>query len=199
MTDNPEHPEIDLSQFYVLPPQEITLPDIDNKGGWILDVGGGGEGIIGLLKGRDVVAIDMLKDELTETSNDALKVVMDARDLQFTDESFAVATVYFTFMYIPEEDFEVILKEIWRVLKHGGEVLVWDVVLRIPPEERETDKFVIILKTIFPNGQVNETGYGGKLRERDADSILKPALKVGFKLLEQRIDEYHYFVKLEKP
>ena len=124
---------------------------------------------------------------------------MDARDLQFIDESFTVATVYFTFMYIPEEDFEGILKELWRVLKPGGEVLIWDVVLRIPPEEQEKDKFVIFLKTIFPTGLENETGYGGKLREQDADSILKPAQKVGFKLLEQRIDEYHFFVKLGKP
>jgi ubiquinone/menaquinone biosynthesis C-methylase UbiE len=199
MSDHHEHPEIDLSQFYVLPRQEITLPGIDNKGGWILDVGGGGEGIIGLLKGRDVVAIDMLMEELAETTNDALKVVMDAKDLQFIDESFTIATVYFTFMYIPEEDFEVILKELWRVLKPGGEVLIWDVVLRIPPEEQDKDKFVIILKTTFPSGLENETGYGGKLPEQDADSILKPALKVGFKLLEQRIDEYHYFVKLGKP
>ena len=199
MTNQHEHPDIDPSQFYVLPMQEIILPDIDNKGGWILDIGGGGEGIIGLLKGRDVVAIDMQMEELTETTNDALKVVMDARDLQFIDESFTVATVYFTFVYIPEEDFEGILKELWRVLKPGGEVLIWDVVLRIPPEEQEKDKFVIFLKTIFPTGLENETGYGGKLREQDADSILKPAQKVGFKLLEQRIDEYHFFVKLGKP
>ncbi|MHA2027027.1 MAG: class I SAM-dependent methyltransferase, partial [Candidatus Thorarchaeota archaeon] len=106
MTDDNAPPDIDWSQYFVLPPQEVTLPDIDNKGGLILDVGGGGEGIIGILKGKDVVAIDMRKDELEETTNEALKVVMDARDLKFIDESFTVATIYFTFMYIPEDDFE---------------------------------------------------------------------------------------------
>jgi ubiquinone/menaquinone biosynthesis C-methylase UbiE len=198
MTDDNAPPDIDWSQYFVLPHQEVTLPDIDNKGGWILDVGGGGEGIIGLLKGQDVVAIDMRKDELEETTNDALKVVMDARDLKFIDESFTVATVYFTFMYIPEDDFEAIFREIWRVLKPGGEVLIWDAIFEVPPEEREKKSFVVILKTNFPNGLENQTGYGGIIRDQDIDFFLKPAQKVGFKVLEQNESEYTFFLKLQK-
>ncbi|MHA1965206.1 MAG: class I SAM-dependent methyltransferase [Candidatus Thorarchaeota archaeon] len=198
MTDDNAPPDIDWSQYFVLPHQEVTLPDIDNKGGWILDVGGGGEGIIGLLKGQDVVVIDMRKDELEETTNDALKVVMDARDLKFIDESFTVATVYFTFMYIPEDDFEAIFREIWRVLKPGGEVLIWDAIFEVPPEEREKKSFVVILKTHFPNGLENQTGYGGIIRDQDIDFFLKPAQKVGFKVLEQNESECTFFLKLQK-
>jgi ubiquinone/menaquinone biosynthesis C-methylase UbiE len=177
MTDDNAPPDIDWSQYFVLPHQEVTLPDIDNKGGWILDVGGGGEGIIGLLKGQDVVVIDMRKDELEETTNDALKVVMDARDLKFIDESF---------------------REIWRVLKPGGEVLIWDAIFEVPPEEREKKSFVVILKTHFPNGLENQTGYGGIIRDQDIDFFLKPAQKVGFKVLEQNESECTFFLKLQK-
>ena len=198
MTDERAPPDIDWSQYFVLPHQEVTLPDIDNRGGLILDVGGGGEGIIGLLKGQDVVAIDMRKDELEETTNDALKVVMDARDLKFIDESFTVATVYFTFMYIPEDDFEAIFREIWRVLRPEGELLIWDAIVEVPPEEREKKRFVVILKTHFPNGQENQTGYGGIVRDQDLESFLKPAQKVGFKVLEKDVSEYMFFLKMKK-
>lgn len=198
MTDDNAPPDIDWSQYFVLPHQEVTLPDIDPKDGWILDVGGGGEGIIGLLMGQEVVAIDMLLEELTETENQALKVVMEARDLKFIDESFTVATVYFTFMYIPEEDFEAIFREIWRVLKPGGEVLIWDAIVKVPPEEREKKQFVVILKTHFPDGRENQTGYGGIVRDQDLESFLKPAQKVGFKILEKNESEYTFFLKMKK-
>ena len=198
MTDDNAPPDIDWSQYFVLPHQEVTLPDIDNKGGFILDVGGGGEGIIGLLKGSDVVAIDMRKDELEETTNDALKVVMDARELKFIDESFTVATVYFTFMYIPEDDFADIFKEIWRVLKPGGELFIWDAIFEVPPEEREKKRFVAILKTHFPNGMENQTGYGGIIRDQQPNMFLKPAKKVGFKILDQKVDDFQFYVRLGK-
>jgi ubiquinone/menaquinone biosynthesis C-methylase UbiE len=199
MTDEQVHPGIDLSKYFVLPTQEVTLPEIDNKGGWILDVGGGGEGIIGLLKGKDVVAIDKLKSELEETSNDALKVVMDAKDLKFIDESFTVATVFFTLMYIPEDDFEAIFKELWRVLKPGGEVHIWEAIFRIPPEEKEKERFVIILKTHFPDGRENQTGYGGFMRDQQPELFLEPAQKVGFKIADKKIDDFLFYAKLEKP
>jgi DUF917 family protein len=48
-------------------------------GGLILDVGGGGEGIIGRLNGKQVVAIDTREGELVDTLNEALKTVMDAQ------------------------------------------------------------------------------------------------------------------------
>ncbi|MDH5201498.1 MAG: hypothetical protein OEW93_11465, partial [Candidatus Bathyarchaeota archaeon] len=49
--------------------------------GFILDIGGGGEGIIGKLNGRQVVSIDLSAGELEETDNESLKIVMDATDL----------------------------------------------------------------------------------------------------------------------
>jgi len=56
--------------------------------GFILDIGGGGEGIIGKLNGTQVIAIDTSEEESQETRNEALKVVLDATDSKFLPQVF---------------------------------------------------------------------------------------------------------------
>jgi len=45
-----------------------------------LDIGGGGEGVIGQMKGKQVIAIDPNRRELEEAADGPLKIVMDARE-----------------------------------------------------------------------------------------------------------------------
>ena len=69
--------------FSIGAPHVVAQPvDAD---GFILDVGGGGEGIFGKLNGSKVVAIDIGKKERQEAAFGPLKTVMDARVLQFLD------------------------------------------------------------------------------------------------------------------
>ena len=91
--------------------QNIDLTDVDLKGR-ILDIGGGGEGIIGQLKGERVVAIDRRESELKEAPGDYLKIIMDAKELKFLDETFETATAFFTLMYIPLENHQIVFQEI---------------------------------------------------------------------------------------
>lgn len=196
-TDGP--PEIDSRQYFVIPQQEIHLTDFEHHGKWVLDLGGGGEGIIGLVKGRDAIAIDLNKKELEETTNESLKIIMDMKDLKFLDGTFAAVTAFFTFMYIPEEKFAVIFKEIWRVMKSGGELLIWEPIFKIPPEEREKKFAVIPLSIHLPDGRTIQTGYGGRLRDQDETTILTPAMKIGFVVLDKKVEEYTYFLRLQKP
>jgi SAM-dependent methyltransferase len=199
MSEQNSHPEEpDLSRFYVLPKQDLQIQDFDNHGEWILDIGGGGEGIIGLLKGRDVIAIDRLKQELAETKNVSLKIVMDAKELRFLDASLSYATAFFTFMYIPENEFEGVLSEVWRVLKPGGVFMVWEPIFTIPPEEQSKKLAVILLRIHLPDGTINETGYGGILRDQGIDTIVLPAQKIGFKVLEKKVDRHYFYVKFQK-
>ena len=74
-------------RYFLFDTQEITVNDFD-AAGYILDIGGGGEGIIGILKGESVIAIDLRKEELEEAADGPLKIIMDARDLQFLDSTF---------------------------------------------------------------------------------------------------------------
>ena len=58
------HEEISEDRFFYLDQKTVILNDF-NAQGYILDIGGGGEGVIGELKGDQVVAIDISKRELT--------------------------------------------------------------------------------------------------------------------------------------
>lgn len=87
------------------------------KESFILDLGGGGEGIIGKLYGKAVLAIDTRKEELEETHNDALKLVMNASEMGFLDHSFEVCTALYTFMYMEKATRNKGIKEVYRVLK----------------------------------------------------------------------------------
>ncbi len=77
-----------------------------NINGSILDVGGGGEGIIGRVYGRQVTAIDKLQSELDEVTCDCEKLVMDACDLDFADQSFDNVTFFYTFMFMEQTEWQ---------------------------------------------------------------------------------------------
>ena len=138
MSDQP--PEISEERLFFFEKQEIVVNDFDSAG-YILDIGGGGEGVIGKLKGKQVIAIDPSKRELEEAAAGPLKIVMDARDLQFLDGSFSTATSFFTLMYIKAPDHEKVFNEVFRVLAPGGVFLIWDVIF---PQRPDANKDVAV-------------------------------------------------------
>ncbi len=75
--------------------------------GRVLDIGGGGEGVIGQLAPDQVVSIDPSREELEQAPAGPLKVVMRAENLTFTDASFTTATLFYTLMYIPRHSLVV--------------------------------------------------------------------------------------------
>ncbi|NHI82833.1 MAG: class I SAM-dependent methyltransferase [Candidatus Thorarchaeota archaeon] len=190
------HPEIDLSEVHELPHQEVNLCGIHHDEEWILDIGGGGEGIIGSLEGRQVVAIDRVSDELLDTRNEALKLVMDARQLNFLENSFGTATLFFTLMYIPLDDLSSVFGEISRVLKPGGELLIWDVNVELPSDIEEKKYFLVPLTVVFPDGRRRTTGYGAAIRDQNMDSFIVEAQKHGFEAIEQVTSGLTFFVRM---
>src|SRR5512140_283528 len=93
----PKPPE---EEIYRAPRQYVPVDSFPAKG-LILDIGGGGWGVIGQLKGQQVIAIDISDKELLEAPpGPLLKIVMDARELKFLDGTFSTATVLFTFMFM---------------------------------------------------------------------------------------------------
>ena len=91
--------------------------------GSILDIGGGGEGIIGRLYKSAVTAIDNVQEELDEAPDCCKKLLMDAAELDFDNESFDNATFFYSLMYMDTETKEKALKEACRVLKKKAEGL----------------------------------------------------------------------------
>lgn len=56
--------------------------------GSILDIGGGGEGIIGQIYRDKVIAIDNCRQELDEAPDCCEKMLMEATNLLFEEQSF---------------------------------------------------------------------------------------------------------------
>ena len=166
--------------------------------GFILDVGGGGEGIIGQLKGNQVIAIDISKRELEEAPSGPLKIVMDARDLGFLDNTFKTATVFFTFMYIDDTDHKKVFQELHRVLDQGGRLLIWDVIIaeRMDPKKKIAF-FPLTIK--LPHKDV-KTGYGVGWPEagRALSHYLDLADKTGFEVIMQKVEGRWFFIEMLK-
>ncbi|NVM16477.1 MAG: methyltransferase domain-containing protein [Candidatus Lokiarchaeota archaeon] len=176
---------------------KINLTDVELKGR-ILDIGGGGEGIIGQLKGEQVVAIDPKESELKEaTPGDYLKIIMDAKYLQFLDETFDTTTAFFTLMYIPLSEHQKVFKEIYRVTKKDGEFVIWD--LKIPKRESSTKDFYGLYLEVKVEEKEISTGYATKWdKEQDLEYYLNLGTSFGFRILESDTTNEIFYIRFQK-
>ncbi|UCE09782.1 MAG: class I SAM-dependent methyltransferase [Candidatus Thorarchaeota archaeon] len=189
--------EINWDEVLVFPMEEIKLPPLEKRSGWILDIGAGGEGIIGLLGGTRVVGVDKSRTELEETSDDSLRIVMDARDLGFLDGTFETATLFYSLMYMSLETVDNVLEEVKRVLKPGGELYIWDAIVEVPPE---VDKkyFLVQVSVVFPDGRLGEGRYGMDIRRQGIETFKEIAQHHGFVVLNEEAKEHSFFLRLRK-
>jgi ubiquinone/menaquinone biosynthesis C-methylase UbiE len=183
-------------QYYVIEKQTIEMNPLETDG-LILDIGGGGEGIIGKLNGRKVVAVDTRIEELIEAKNDSMKIVMDATDLKFTASAFALATSFFSFMYIKNDNHPKVFKEIGRVLKRKGRLLIWDV--KIPQKQVDKSIFALFLQIVLPTAQI-ETGYGVKWehKKQDLKYFKELAISTEFKIADEWVRGEIFYLELIK-
>ncbi|UCD43943.1 MAG: class I SAM-dependent methyltransferase [Candidatus Bathyarchaeota archaeon] len=174
----------------------VDLEPIES-GGYILDIGGGGEGIVGKLNGRRVISIDKNRRELEETKNDSLKIVMDATDLKFLPCSFEVVTSFFTMMYIKTDAHARVFDEAYRVLVDGGRFLIWD--LRIPERFSAERFFGVMIKVSIPDETIS-TGYGVKWegKVQDMEHFRDLAAEKGFQVLNEWSEGEIFFLELQK-
>ena len=155
---------------------------IKELSGSILDLGGGGEGVIGRVYGADVTAIDVRQEELDEAPDGPRKLCMDACALAFPNESFAHVTAFYFFMYLEKAQFGAALSEAFRVLTPGGGLHIWDAAI-----ERAAP-FLVSL-AIDAAGTPVHTTYGVQKPDaaQDADGLCTLACAAGF-VLEHRAE-----------
>ncbi|MDD5263727.1 MAG: class I SAM-dependent methyltransferase [Candidatus Bipolaricaulis sp.] len=185
--------------MHCVSPQTVRVEDAFQDGDLILDLGGGGEGVIGRLRGRQVVAVDIRKDELDETPAGPIKVVGDARHLPFPDHSFEAVTAFFFLMYVPATDRSTVVREAFRVLMPGGSLRVWDVAIPAPGE-RAAKTFVVPVCAELP-GTTIRTAYGVPWRGRQMSdrSIAELASDAGFAVSVRAARECAFYLVLTKP
>ena len=188
---------IDENRIFEIEEQTVGVKDFPAEG-LVLDIGGGGEGVIGQLKGAQVVAIDQSARELEQAPDGPLKIVMDASELKFLEASFNTVTSFFAFMFIPPNDHSKVFQEILRVLKPGGQFLLWDVDIQPRPDLRR-DLFVFHLQVNLPETVIN-TGYGTPYTETPTrlDNYISLAKETGFELLEQSRAGKTFFCRMQK-
>jgi len=194
-----EHSADLADRFHVYDQQVVAVDDFESSG-FVLDVGGGGEGIIGVLKGSQVVAIDLRESELAEAPKGPLKLVMDARDMRFLDGTFETATAFFALMYLKSRaDCRKVFAEVHRVLKPGGRFLIWEASVSRPAA---TDKpaYVILLRVLV-GGRHIETGYGQPWPDepRDPEYCEALATEAGFEVVEATADGRLFRLVVQKP
>ncbi|UCC75850.1 MAG: methyltransferase domain-containing protein [Anaerolineales bacterium] len=192
------HPQISEDRLFFLEKQELVVEELDASG-YILDIGGGGEGIIGRLKGQQVIAIDSNRRELEEAPAGPLKIVMDATQLQLLDGSFGVVTAFFTLMYIKGDDHRKVFEEVFRVLVRGGRFLVWDAEL---PRRGDEKKDIIVLPlTVKLPGEDVSAVYGVRWPEdgRSLGDYVGLAREAGFEVVSQVRQDSLVHLDLRKP
>ena len=162
--------------------------------GKILDIGGGGEGVIGRLYTNQVVAIDIRQDELDEAPPGFEKILMDATHLKFSDNSFDHVTSFYSLMFMSAEDQKSAISEAARVLVNGGELHIWD--CNIPSAYPEP--FCVDVTVSLPNEHISTT-YGVVKRDtQNALSITNLCLKAGLVLACQNRSQNSFYLRFKK-
>ena len=162
--------------------------------GKILDIGGGGEGIIGRLYTNQVVAIDIRQDELDEAPTGFKKILMDATSLRFKDNSFDHITSFFTLLFMNTEEQKRAISEATRVLKNNGEFHIWDCdILSAYPEP-----FCVDVAVQLPNEHISTTYGVCKMDSQDEDSIVEMCLNSGLILVAKQYDKCGFYLRFRK-
>lgn len=171
----------DPPKMHLYDRQDFAVSDFQASG-YILDIGGGGEGIIGQMKPSQVIAIDLVKRELEESPAGPLKIVMDATDLKFLDRSFDTVTAFFSLMYMRPDIQQKTFKEVFRVLAPGGRWLIWDA--SIPRALNDETRGPVFRFRFQLPGKVVQTGYGTFWPEQpmDLEYYKRLARETGFEI-----------------
>ena len=162
--------------------------------GKILDIGGGGEGIIGRLYGCQVTAIDNRQEELLEAPEGFEKVLMDAANLTYGDFSYDHVTFFYTLMYMTGEEQAQAIREAARVLKPGGRLHIWDCEIASAYPE----PFCVDLEIKLPDETIYTTYGIGKMDGQSCGSLGDLCTEAGLKWIEKKEHRGHYYLIFEK-
>jgi ubiquinone/menaquinone biosynthesis C-methylase UbiE len=184
--------------IFETPIQHIELQELPS-GHFVLDIGGGGEGLVSRIGKHQVCAIDYRMNEIREAQiydPPSNWFACDARELCFKDSIFDLATLWFSLGYMPHSSTKRrVLEEVYRVLKSGGVVSL--MASRVVCNE---DVFVIHIQYELPDGTQSKTGYGvSGDQEQTFESIEPLLIETGFEIEKEQKHEHWFSIEAIKP
>lgn len=163
--------------------------------GTILDVGGGGDGIVGRLYKSQVVAIDTCQEELDEAPDCFQKVLMDAKALDYQEETFDHVTFFYSLMFMDVSTQKQALSEAIRVLKAGGTLRIWDAEI----SSAYPDPFCVDLE-IDLDGETIHTTYGivSDVKDQTAETFLSICSRYRLALERRELEDGQFYLVFQK-
>lgn len=173
------------------PLQDIKLRHIRHEG-LIVDIGGGGEGLVSRVETTRVCAVDISLNKIREALIHGLVsqwLLSDGRALPVKDDVFDVATLWFSLGYI--QDWKVknqLMSELVRVLKPSGCISI--IGAKIDCNEA---RFILRAHFRFPDGTVSQMSYGMRgAQEQNVDSVAEMLRQTGYQDIAFE-DNGHWF------
>ncbi len=164
--------------------------------GSVVDIGGGGEGVIAQIGKEKITVIEKRQDEIEEAKSKSPTsewVLADATSLDYDSGNFDNATAFFSGMYMTLETFDNVCKEVYRVLKNNGEFWIWDSKIA-----ESKGLFIIRLSITLPNGKKVRTAYGSGIKTCSLAEIEQSLRNANFQV--EVITNYKkwFFLKAKK-
>lgn len=164
----------------------------------ILDVGGGGEGLVARVAGSRVCVVDINIDKIREArihEEQANWFNCDGASLCFKSASFDMAMLWFSLGYMRSWHLkESILQEVNRVLAQEGRLSIW--ACRIDCEEPG-----LLLRTdiVFPDGTLSRFGFGlAGQQNQTLDTVSKMLASSGFQIERSHEEGYIFNIDCRK-
>ena len=166
---------------------KIDLQQFGGKG-LILDIGGGGEGLVSRIEGDRTCALDIRMNEIREAQihgQSSNWFVADGANLCFNDGVFDIVTLWFSLGYMSNWVTKYsVLEAAHRVLKKNGRLSI--MASRIP---ESNERQIFWAEFTLPDGTRSKIGYGVKGGQNQTLSkILDLVTKAGF---SQHLHEDH--------
>ena len=176
---------------YEPPSQKIQLERIEKKG-LVVDIGGGGEGLVSRLEGARVCAVDIRMDEIREArihNPPSNWFACDGSQLCFHSSTFDIATFWFSLGYMKGWKLKAdVLGEAYRVLGHGGVILI-----KAARVDCKEERYVFKVDYTLPDGSLSRTGYGLKGQQNQTmKTVAELVQDVGFQVVACH-DYGHWF------
>lgn len=180
------------------PIQRIPLPSLRYEG-LILDIGGGGEGIVSRVCRERVCAVDIQLDKIREAHIYPVRhtnwFLSDGASLCFESGAFGAVTLWFSLAYMRTwEKKREVIREAYRTLSTDGVLSILAAKIG-----GQYEKYILRVRFELPDGTISETGYGlvGEQTQspEEAEEVLRD---VGFSVNQSEEDEYWFGIEAVK-